>query len=789
MLSSKIDFLGKFNELISLAMESGSYFPDKLCEFLVSEYELQAVVLFKVTNNNSLEALGRAGGAKKSFTRNSNHDCSVCQNLIASASNVKFNIQTDCQIPATDFVMYEGCLNIDITETEKVLFKIAKQTAFTKSETDNIEIIGKSLKNLLKIWLSEGGNIRNSIASTISGIAQELRTPTNSIMGFASLLSEESLSSSQTEYVSTLKNNAFELLSLINDLIDISKIESGLTKISYQEINLADLLNEVTTIFNEKLSNRNVEFLTRVDDAAPRTVKVDSQKLRYILTSLVTNSLRMTESGKITISVSSDSKDKIAFTITDTSDGIDSSKVSSFFTPFSLTDAYKDKIGNITGLSLLLAKKYIENLGGEIQLSSSMGKGVNCKFTIKTEASSSIEEKISSLPKPTGKKNKVLVVEDDYATSKLLSNYLNKWGYEPKIVNSANQALETLENESFLAILMDIVLPDANGLEVLKQIRENKNTKQTPVIICSVEAEQQKAFLMGAVEYFVKPINYKYLVEVLTSYKLKKDSNILIVDDDVPTLNLIKEAVDQSGYNAVAEAHSMQVMDRIENVDLDLAIIDLDMPELNGFDLIKMIKSNEKFSKLPIIIYTGKENYQEDLKKIDGLFEDLLEKSSSNIEDLADTINGMINRYDEPSTPEEVMRNTDAVKILLVEDYKHSQIIVTRLLKKNDFESIVVVENGQEALEQVTKQKYDLILMDMQMPVMNGFEATQKIREIDDYKDTPIIALTAFAMKGDREKCLDAGATDYIPKPIDSQEFINKVKYYTESRTGVRQKV
>jgi CheY-like chemotaxis protein len=146
----------------------------------------------------------------------------------------------------------------------------------------------------------------------------------------------------------------------------------------------------------------------------------------------------------------------------------------------------------------------------------------------------------------------------------------------------------------------------------------------------------------------------------------------------------------------------------------------------------------------------------------------------------------MINRYEEPAKPEEIMDEKDTVKILLVEDYKHSQIIVTRLLKKNNFESIVVVENGAEALDQVKKQKFQLILMDMQMPVMNGFEATEKIRQLPEYKDTPIIALTAFAMKGDREKCLEAGATDYIPKPIDSQEFIEKVKHYTESRVQVQ---
>ncbi len=404
-------------------------------------------------------------------------------------------------------------------------------------------------------------------------------------------------------------------------------------------------------------------------------------------------------------------------------------------------------------------------------------------FTLGVEILSPVEAQINNLPK-TAKKNKVLVVEDDYATSKLLSNYLNKWGYEPTIVNSADQAIKVIEKEIFLAVIMDIVLPDSNGFELLKRIREHKNAKNTPVIVCSVEAEQQKAFLMGAVEYFVKPIKYKYLVEVLTSYRLRKDSNILIVDDDVPTLNLIKEAVEQAGYNAIAESHSSKVMTLIESMNLDIAIIDLDMPEINGFDLIKEIKSKPEFSRLPVIIYTGKENYKEELKKIDGMFAELLEKSSTNIEELSETINQMINGYEKLPPAEEVATHEDTVKILLVEDYKHSQIIVTRLLKKNSFESIVVVENGAEAVDAVQKQKFDLILMDMQMPVMNGFEATERIRQLPEYRETPIIALTAFAMKGDREKCLDAGATDYIPKPIDSQEFIEKVKYYTERKVN-----
>lgn len=784
MQSSKIDFLGKYNELVQVALRSSADFPNKICDFITTEFELDASAIFKVNNNKNLELIGKSYSSKKNLSSQTQLSCPNCQSLVDETNELKFNIQSNCNFNITEQLMNEGCVLINISDGQSALLKFAKKSTFSKSDIDNLELISNSIKNLLKLWIGKDGSLDNSLSSIISSIAQELRTPTNSIMGFASLLNEENLSSAQTEYVGTLKDNAFELLSVINDLIDFSKLESGITKKNVTSVNVKDFLNEIISLFTSKIEKSRIEFIVDIDKSIPDTIKVDSQKLRYVLLNILTNSLRMTEHGKISISVFAPSSKKLFVRITDTSPGVNAKKSNEFFQPFALNELHTSKFGNLTGLGLTLSKKYIEFLDGDISISSGVGKGITYNFTISAEIISSVESQLSSLPKPVGSKNKVLVVEDDYATSKLLSNYLSKWGYEPTIVNSAQQALKIVETQQYLSIIMDIILPDANGFELLKQLRENSNTRHTPIIVCSVEAEQQKAFMMGAVEYFVKPINYKYLVEVLTSYKLKKDSNILIVDDDVPTLNLIKEAVEQAGFNAIAESQSSKVMGMIENISLDLAIIDLEMPVVNGFDLIKMIKSNKNFIKLPIIIYTGKESYQDDLKKIDGMFSDLLHKSSSNIEDLAETVNAMINQYDEPSTPKEVMEKKDGIKILLVEDYKHSQIIVTRLLKKNNFDSIVVVENGLQALEQAQQQKYDLILMDMQMPVMNGFEATLKIRELDNYKDTPIIALTAFAMKGDREKCLEAGATDYIPKPIDSQEFIEKVKYYTENKVS-----
>lgn len=782
MLSSKIESLKKYNNLFNVAQKSSNDFPDNLCEFLVTEFDLQAVILFKIGEKNNLSVFGKSSYSKKSFISKENFHCNNCLALKSENKHGVLNIQTDCNLPATDFVLYESCIVIDVTAQEKILLKIASKSPITKSDSDNLELISEMVSSLLRLWMGKRGSIDTSLSQLISDIAHELRTPTNSIMGFASLLNEENLTIAQSEYVNTLKNNALDLLTLLNDLIEIAKTDGGLTKEGTTAINLNDLISDITKMFEDKIKNKNILFIVNVDKQIPVQIKIDTQKIRYILLNIINTSTKLIEDGKITISVSPALQNKIAFRISDTGSGIPANTLKEIFKPFSLNELSNKQTISSSGLGLTLAKRYVDLLNGEIDVISNMGKGTTYTFSIPAEMLTPIESQISSLPKSDGKKNKVLVIEDDYATSKLLSNYLNKWGYEPTIVSSAHQTKQIIEKESFLAILMDIVLPDSTGFELLKELRENKATKYTPVIVCSVESEQQKAFLMGAVEYFVKPIQYKYLVEVLMSYKLKKDSTVLIVDDDIPTLNLMKQAVEQVGVNSIAESHSSKVMDLIENKSLDLAIIDLDMPEINGFDLIKMIKLKPQFSKLPIIIYTGKENYQDDLKKIDGLFQELLNKKSTNIEDLAETVNAMINKFDEPPSPQELKESKDTVKILLVEDYKHSQIIVTRLLKKNNFESIVVVENGLEAVEEVQKQKYDLILMDMQMPVMNGFEATQKIRQMDKYKDTPIIALTAFAMKGDREKCLDAGATDYIPKPIDSQEFIEKVKYYTVAK-------
>ena len=777
-MNSVLNFISGVNALIKAAELRNPDFYNSLCEFLVESFQLNSAIISKIITPGKAVVLGKSSTARRTFSLGSEITCAKCSHL--NSPQKEFHIlHTDkgCELNSTDFVLYEGCMLIQVNEIDSLFLKISKKSAFTSTDKEEIQTASRFVGNLLKGFY---GSINNDVttAKVVSTVANDFRSAANSIIGFVSMINDDRLNPAHTPYVNSIRESSQKLLALVNDVLEVARIETSAIKSNPTPVKLGSIIEEVIGIVKER-PGAPVHFDSKVGSDL---ISIDSSIGKQVVSNILAFLRFYTKAGSVEVTLSHPSASVISALFTSSSLMLDTKTLAQLI---SLSEDGKDsgqEFPIAARLAIIIAKKYMAMLGGTLSLFGSREQGTVFEITFSLQTPKTLEQTITSLPKP-GIKTKVLVIQDDYATSKLLSNYLTRWGYQPVVINSGLKALEMLEDDSFLAVITDIILPDINGLEFLQRVRENRKTKSVPVIVASVEAEQQKAFLMGAVEYFVKPISYKDLVEVLTSFKLKKNANILCVDDDLPTLNLVKDAIISAGFNPIAENFSAQVMQNVRYIDLDLAIVDLDMPEVSGFELIKMLKSDPKFANLPIVIYTGKENYEEDLAKIDGLFTELLSKKSTKLEDLADTISRMVNKYEEATPPEvAAQQSADTAKILLVEDYKHSQIIVTRLLKKNGFASVVVCENGAEAVEQATNQHFDLILMDMQMPVMNGFEATERIRQMAGYKDVPIIALTAFAMKGDREKCLEAGATDYIPKPIDSHDFIEKVKYYTSNK-------
>ncbi len=766
----KLDILNKHLSLLKKAQSGKDGFPSDLCNFLVIEFDFKESLIFDIQGENKLYLLGKSSYAGAEFVPGNYYDCNVCKDA-ANNNIININANYNCNIGFSNSPTDVSCVVFKTENEKNILVKFTRKVHFTEADESALKNIAEIVENYLTLWFTARDNVSfiqsPRYPEIIGKSLSELINSLNKVLGNSSLVLGTELQSNQQKYLTEIKNSTRNILSEIEYLKTLNEIESkGPEKNEIKEINLLQLLDEIK-------SNSGLRFNIKSTAGNP-VLRNDPKKIKHILKAILTNlsETKTHENAELVLSGTSKGISlKIEYGQTESEKVINN--LISYFSPVNVING--DSPTN--SAMLFLAAKYAEDTQTSVvkEQNAKDGSVFSIYFANLTTAK---DESPESSTETKTEKRKVLVVGNDYATSKLLNKYLDKWNYNPVTVNNVSEIFTKLDSEDFLAVILDIEQKDENSVELIRKIKNHEKAKGLPVIVCSVEPENEEAFVIGAIEYLTKPINYNNLVEILTSYKFTKDSNVLCVDDDIPTLNLVKQAIETAGFNAIAEFRSDKVMELISGMSLDLAIIDLDMPRLNGYELIKLIKSNPKFTELPIIIYTGKEDFDDELKSVEGLFSYLLSKNSVGMKDLENAIRNMIEGT--VSVPEQ-KKYESGIKILLAEDYKHSQIIVTRLLKRNNFSNVVVVENGQEALDYVRKEKVDLILMDMQMPVMNGFEAIERIREIPEYRETPIISITAFAMKGDREKCLEAGATDYLPKPLDSKEFIEKIKYYSGS--------
>ncbi|RMD51260.1 MAG: response regulator, partial [Ignavibacteria bacterium] len=571
------EFLSKYSELLKGAAEGKDTFGNELSESMIKEFDLQAVVIFKVIDGDSLLVIGRSDSANASFLMNSKFRCGVCENLKKSTS-FSINSDSNCELAISEYLIYESCVLLITPNGERLLMKVAKKSAFNQSDSDALKKISPFYSYLLHIWLQSRNGLTPltdlSFSKLVDHSTVSLRNSANSILGITSILGEENLTASQLEYVNNIKRNSQAMLVSINDLKALSLIESGETKVKLENIDLKKLLSETINIFKTRRGNLPTSINLIYDDKLPQQLKLDQLKLKYIVSSLLRISTHLTGGRNVELKAEVGSPGFLELLFELPNKSLAQDTISHFFNPFKVSANPEMKGCLISGLETNLLKKYSQLLGGDLNIDSKASAGTIFKLRIPIEeGAAKLSQSFASIPKPTEGHNNVLVIEDDYATSKLMSNYLKKWGYEPTVVNTEDQVLNLIDRVNYLAVILDIEIPNVNGLELLRKINTHPKTKNTPVIVCSVEPEQQKAYMMGAVEYFVKPINYNYLVEVLTSYKLRKDSNVLCVDDDVPTLNLVKQAIETAGFNAIAEHISANVMDLIKDKEIDLAII------------------------------------------------------------------------------------------------------------------------------------------------------------------------------------------------------------------------
>jgi len=644
----------------------------------------------------------------------------------------------------------------------------------------------------------------------LANMSHEIRTPMNSIIGFSDLLLQENLPEELVDFAKTIKLNGESLLEIINQILDLAKVETGRMEVDIVECNMNELVENVSQLLRPRVLDKGLKFNVSTDPESLPYIETDSLKVRQIMVNILGNSVKFTEEGEISFEVNVKDKGNnrglLEVHVADTGIGIPRDKHQAIFESFTQADASMTRRFGGTGLGLSLCKQMVELLNGKIWFESEVGKGTTFHFSIpvriltekvqkprepeskEIETTKTTDTSVKSKPKhalvQTKKQRKeplVLLIEDNGSAMELLQRYLRRDGYQVQCSTTGEDGILKAKFYRPDAIILEILLPGKmDGWEVLRNLKSSALTKDIPVIVCSVLSNQKKAYSLGAVEYIEKPAQEKALIETLhksIGTPDGKDQEVLIVDDDKSVHVLFEKLLKNIDVIVKNFENGNDVIKYLETPHpIALVILDLLMPGVDGFEVLKTIKSSEKTKDIPVVIYTGKKLTAKDRAKLSENYALLLQKTTETPETLLEQLNSLVMPSLKDTIDSAMESASEQARILLAEDDPSGQKLMRLLLSQLGY-YVDLAGTGKQVLDLMEKNNYDVVLMDMEMPVMDGFTATRKLRSMDKYKDLPIIALTAHAMKEHKKKTLDAGCTDYLSKPINReklQEILNK---------------
>lgn len=665
----------------------------------------------------------------------------------------------------------------------------------------------------------------------LANMSHELRTPLNSILILAKILKENkfnNLSEDQIKYAGVIHNAGSDLLTLINDILDLSKIEMGNIDLNLENVRPVEVRNNIESLFSELARHKKIDFKITLSADLPSSFISDQIRLEQIIKNLLSNAFKFTpENGKVdlqmdlidpkTVELSSsikESDDKIlSFKVIDTGVGIATNKQKVIFEAFKQEDGSTSRKYGGTGLGLSISKELANILGGEISLTSEQGFGSSFTLFIpqNLQVVKEIEEITEQIPplqpikfgtenleiiRPQNGDMNLLIIEDDVQFAEILKMYALEKGFNPILAYSGDQGLEMAINLLPQAIILDVMLPVMDGWAILKQLKSNSLTKDIPVHMMSAGNEKDdKVKKEGAIGFLQKPIekeNLDQVFDLLIQNHKYSFKSVLIIEDQILQSNLLTEQLVSKKIEVFQAFTGQQAIEVLEKQTFDCIILDLKLPDISGFELLDQIKSIEKLKHIPVIINTAMELGKDEMAKVMQYTEAMVLKTNKTNDRLLDEVNLFINKLQTTKIiPKTTRQHTLAKKHsnTLEKALKNKTILITDDDMRNIFAlssalqgfemNIVIANNGLEALEKLEiHQEIDLVLMDIMMPKMDGYEAMQKIRTEKRLKNLPIIALTAKAMKNDREKCIAAGANDYISKPVDVDKLLSMLRVW-----------
>lgn len=715
-------------------------------------------------------------------------------------------------------------------ELEEKTELLQQQKAEIERKNLDIELSRKTLEEKAE-ELEQASKYKSEFLANMS---HELRTPLNSLLLLAQMLAdndEGNLNEDQIESAQVIYSGGKELLDLINDILDLSKVEAGKMSVNLEDMDIEELCSSMRTLFKPLAENKGLDFSVDIDPGTTRVILTDSQRVMQVIKNFLSNAFKFTEQGGVYIRVFNSTRKAghgyetyVAFAVRDTGIGIPEEKQDAIFEAFQQADGSTSRKYGGTGLGLAISRELTSMLGGHIGIESAEGEGTTFTVYLPDNAVCSIDgakvtadsyspatsdgyQKAASAPaekkakadsapvadKPPIKKKRstagknILIIEDDQHFSDIVKQLSGSHGYQCLVAANGKEGIQTAIEEQPMAIILDLGLPDMDGEDVLRQLQKNAKTKDIPVHIVSGrdpdESERQ-----GAVGYLVKPVSVGDLEKVFSTLKtaLSKDiQHALLLDIDAESRSHLAKMLREKGMN-IAEASSAEEAEQsMSENHWQCLVMDVDLPDSSGLAFLQKLQEKMGDNMPSIIIHTNKKLTAEEQKELQKYTRALVMKGDYASERVMDEISLFIHSI-EKSAPAELRpaaksvnnKSLEGHKILLVDDDLRNTFALSKGLQGIGLE-VVIADNGQNALDKLDEEEgIELVLMDIMMPVMDGYEAMTKMREVDRFKSMPVIALTAKAMSDDKAKCIEAGANDYMTKPVEIDKLVEMMKVW-----------
>ncbi len=658
----------------------------------------------------------------------------------------------------------------------------------------------------------------------LANMSHELRTPLNSLLILSKLLGDNplrNLSDEQVQFARTIQSSGNDLLNLINDILDLSKIEAGHIEIRPETVSLTRLAADLRQTFDPVAGERSLNFAIDIAEGCPPAITTDRQRLGQILKNLLSNAFKFTEKGGVDLRITH-AGNSLSLAVIDSGIGVSAEQHQAIFDAFRQADGAINRKYGGTGLGLSISRELARLLGGSIALESQPGKGSTFTATIPLVYDpANVSSRPEPAPSPPGaagppapssrpaappftvdddsarlenNRRILLVVEDDQAFAGIVRDLAREVGFQCLLAGTAEEALDFAKRYKPSAIVLDVGLPDQSGLAVLDRLKRNDETRHIPVHVVSATDHTQTALSLGAVGYLVKPVNREDLAEVLQALEAQLTRTVrrvLIVEDDPVQREAVGKLLSSGDVETVSAGTAAECLRLLKEQTFDCMVLDLSLPDASGFSLLETLSKEGAYAFPPVIVYTGRDLTSEDEQKLRRYSSSIIIKGAKSPERLLDEVSLFLHQVvsELPAEQQKMIheaRNRDAVlegrRILIVEDDVRNVYSLTSILEPRGA-VVEIARNGQEALDALNRQAdapspVDLVLMDVMMPVMDGLDATRRIRMDPRWPKLPIIMLTAKAMPDDQERCLAAGANDYMAKPLDVDKLLSLVRVW-----------